>query len=224
LTVDKVYIDIGREAPDRKQYLSKFGVPFEEKRLDIGDYLLGDYNIEYKSWTDFYASMMDGRLWQQLINMRQYKHPMVAVVGDKYKSLYKMSNYRKGRPFVKPEDAIRNGLATIYKSFGTPVMMFDDDKDFCLFIKALYNTLNKEKRKYRPVFHKRKPKSIKEIKENVFCEVPNVSVGKAKLMLENYDYSILSVLGIKRKCNFDKLKNVKGIGDKIVEQMESVFN
>ena len=84
MTVDKVYIDIGREAPNRKQYLYKFNVPIEERRLDIGDYLVGDYIIEYKSWKDFYASMMDGRLWQQLINMKAYQHPLVAVVGNKY--------------------------------------------------------------------------------------------------------------------------------------------
>lgn len=223
LTVDRVYIDIGREAPNRKQYLYKENIPIEEKRLEIGDYLVGDYIIEYKSWTDFYASMTDGRLWTQLANMKQYDHPLVAVVGDKYKSLYKMSNYRRGRQHFQPEDSIRNGLVTIYKSFGIPIMMFENDEDFCKFVATLYKSLNKEKRKYRPVFHKRKPKSLKEVKENLFAEIPNISIGKSKLILENNDYSIMKVLGITQQVNVEKLQEIKGIGNKITEQLEKVF-
>jgi ERCC4-type nuclease len=223
LVVDHVIIDKGREepgreSPRRKQYLYDFGVPFIEQRLDIGDYLIGDYIVEYKSWEDLYASMNDGRLWEQLNNMRQYPHPMIAVVGEKYKALYEMSRFRRGSK-QSLEKTIRSGLVTIYKSFPVPVMMFENDKEFCKFIESLFNSLNKEKRKYRPVFHKRKPKTIEEVKENVVAESRGgVSIGKAKTLLDASGYSIKKMIE-----NVDMLGNVKGIGPKIVKRIKDVF-
>jgi len=230
VTVDCVIIDKGREepgreSPQRKQYLYKFGVPFIEQRLEIGDYLVGDYPIEYKSWEDFYASMMDGRLFEQAKNLCQYKRPMIAVVGDRYKALYNMNKYRKGGGGGNirrgsPDVTIRNGLVTLYKSFPISVMMFDSDKDFCLFVKGLFDSLNKEKRHYRPIFHKRKPKTLKEVKENVMAESRGgISIGKAKILLGAKDYSIRQVIN-----NIDSLKNVKGIGPKIVDRLKEVFD
>jgi len=221
MTVDHVIIDKGREepgkeSPQRKQYLYKFGVPFIEQRLEIGDYLVGNYPIEYKSWEDFYASMLDGRLFEQAKNLCQYARPMIAVVGNKYKALYNMGKYRKG----SPDETIRNGLVTLYKSFPISVMMFENDKEFCLFVKGLYGSLNKEKRKYRPIFHRRKPKSLKEVKENVIAEARGgISIGKSKILLGANNYSIKQVI-----ADIDSLKNVKGIGPKIISRLKEVFD
>ena len=231
MTVDHVIIDKGREepgkeSPQRKKYLYEFGVPFVEQRLEVGDYLLGEYSIEYKSWPDLYASLMDGRLFEQAKNLCQYERPMIAVVGDKFRSLHTMSKYRGrhggGNNFgnrTQPEDAIRNALVTLYRAFPISVMMFDSDKDFCLFLKGLYDSLNKEKRHHRPIFHKRKPKSIKEVKENIMAEARGgISIGKSKTILEANDYSIKRVID-----NIDSLVNVKGIGPKIVDRLKEVF-
>jgi len=214
--INGILIDKGREAPNRKQNLLKMGIPFKEEQLLIGDYLLGDYCIEYKCWEDFYASIMDGRLFEQARNMESYKHPLIAVVGDKYKSLFKMNMYRGGR--TRPEDMIRSALVALYRSFNVSVMMFTDDKDFCKFLGTLYHSLNSDKKKYRPVYHKRKPKDINEVRENVFCEVPGISVGKAKIILKNYDYDINKVL-----ADIDNITDIKGIGKKLQESIAEVF-
>lgn len=215
MTIESVIIDAGREAPNRKQYLYELGIPIEEKRLEVGDYLLGTFCIEYKTWSDFYASMLDGRLWQQLINMKQYDHPMIAVVGDKYKSLFQMAQYRRGQP----EKTILSGLVTIYKSFSTPILMFDNDKDFCEFVAALFKSLNSDKVSHRPVFHRRRSKRINDVKEDVISEARGgVSVGKAKMMLKENDYSIKKLVN-----NLDKLENIKGIGPSIIKRMKEVF-
>ncbi len=214
--IEGIIVDKGLEAPNRKQNLLKLGVPFKEEQLLIGDYLLGDYCIEYKSWTDFYASIIDGRLFEQAINMTQYEHPLIAVVGDKYKSLFKMSMYRGGK--TRPETMIRNALVALYRGFKIPVMMFDNDQDFCKFLGALYYSLNSEKKSHRPVYHARKPKTLKEVQENVLTEIPGISVAKAKMLLIPYQYDILALLS-----DIDNITSIKGVGKKLQKSVAEVF-
>jgi ERCC4-type nuclease len=226
--IDKGREEPGRESPRRKQFLLEFGVPFIEQRLEVGDYLLGEYPIEYKSWGDLYGSILSGRVYEQAFNLQQYKSPMIAVVGDKFRELNELRKFRKygrGKTFHRdPEEIIRTGLATLYKSFNVSIVMFDSDRDFCLFVAAMYKLLNKEPSKYRPIFHKRKagdinnPKELKKIQENVLCEIPKISVGKAQAILKPNRYSLKRVIN-----NPDRLREIKGIGDVIIENMKKVF-
>ena len=43
------------------------------KRLDIGDYIIGDLLIERKTPADFFNSLFDRRLWTQLQNLKDAK-------------------------------------------------------------------------------------------------------------------------------------------------------
>ena len=55
----------------------------ELKRLDIGDYVIGDFAIERKTVEDLFGSVFDGRLWTQLERLKNtYPHTCVIIEGD----------------------------------------------------------------------------------------------------------------------------------------------
>lgn len=55
-----------REPREIERYLTDYGVFFERKLLSCGDYIINNFCIERKTWTDFFESYKDGRLFKQL--------------------------------------------------------------------------------------------------------------------------------------------------------------
>lgn len=55
-----------REPREIERYLTDYGVSFERKLLSCGDYIINNFCIERKTWTDFFESYKDGRLFKQL--------------------------------------------------------------------------------------------------------------------------------------------------------------
>jgi DNA excision repair protein ERCC-4 len=55
----------------------------ELKRLDTGDYVIGDFAIERKTIPDLMGSVFDSRYWKQLENLKNtYPHPCVLIEGE----------------------------------------------------------------------------------------------------------------------------------------------
>ena len=55
-------------------------IPFEQKWIEIGDYVFDDVCFEAKSTTDFLGSVMSKRLWTQLDNMDRHYHTNVVII------------------------------------------------------------------------------------------------------------------------------------------------
>ncbi len=55
-------------------------IPFEQKWIEIGDYVYDDVCFEAKSTTDFLGSVMSKRLWTQLDNMDRHYHTNVVII------------------------------------------------------------------------------------------------------------------------------------------------
>jgi ERCC4-type nuclease len=55
----------------------------ELKRLEVGDYVIGDFAIERKTIPDLMGSVFDTRYWKQLENLKNtYPHPCVLIEGE----------------------------------------------------------------------------------------------------------------------------------------------
>jgi len=65
------------------ELLSKWGVQTRIKKLDVGDYIIGDIGVERKNVHDFYRSIIDKRIFDQLRRLKEaYNNAILIVEGE----------------------------------------------------------------------------------------------------------------------------------------------
>lgn len=68
-----------REPQEIQTYLSQFDICYEIKQLPIGDYIIRDWIIERKTWSDFFASYSSARLYKQLLQLAQQRRSILLI-------------------------------------------------------------------------------------------------------------------------------------------------
>ena len=90
-------------------------VNFEQ--LDIADYLVGSIAVERKTVSDMKASIIDKRIFSQLVNLKQYsEHLFILEEGDDL--LSSMS-----------DNALRGFLLSIALKFKIPIIYTKNEKE-----------------------------------------------------------------------------------------------
>lgn len=82
----------------------EFGMDIEKRTLEIGDYncideksLVGNICIERKKSDDFVGSVMDGRLFKQAIDMKEFFDVAVIIIVGDISKAYIKSNIENGK-------------------------------------------------------------------------------------------------------------------------------
>ena len=180
--------------------------------IECGDYLLPNgFAIERKTGKDLIHSIQDGRLFQQLNNLCQYEHPVLAVITD---NIWKDMFYSRNRHI--PSVYIGT-LSTITSKYPTVTMIFlDSDGEFIKYLVSLHKKLTEEGKSERPSPVMRRARSFRIVMENGLCAVKGISVKSAQRILHHFD-------SIENLCNASKndIEDVKGIGKK---QAEAVYD
>jgi ERCC4-type nuclease len=187
----------------------------EEKniiRLEAGDYIVKDLLIERKSPNDFVSSILNRRIFSQLINMKennQYK-PLLAITGNVWRGL-------ADKRIQNGSSMIFGTFKTIVKDFEIPIIQFDNEKDFIFFLKIC----DKEKNKKKSYLSLPKKKAItdREKKLASLTYIDGVSVEIAKKLLSQFST-------IKNISNVDKSEflQIEGIGKKLSDNIFNFFN
>jgi ERCC4-type nuclease len=187
----------------------------EEKniaRLEVGDYIVGDLLVERKSPNDFVYSILNRRIFSQLINMKennQYK-PLLAITGNVWRGL-------ADKRIQNGSNMIFGTLKTIVKDFEIPVIQFDNEKDFVSFLKICDKEKNKEK-SYLPL-PKKRAITDREKKLVSLTYIDGVSIKIAKKLLSEFS-------SIKNISSADKNEFIKieGLGKKLADNIFNFFN
>ena len=183
--------------------IRKLKVEVDYKKLGVGDVLIGDEDVwERKTMSDFVGSLVDGRIWEQLRNMKKnYKHSMVILEGDLPGTLPNQAYILRKR--------LRMTIASIRHDWRIPVDRTDNIKDTAMFLVAYYSRMGREKRKYyRPV--KKQSKDPRYIVSDVLCALPNIGRKKAEEMLLEYG-SVKNVVNLTAE-EFSKFKGISKSG------------
>jgi Fanconi anemia group M protein len=177
------------------------GASLKIEMLQVADYVLSPRcAVEFKTVEDFAQSIIDGRLLEQLRQLKsQYERPVILVEGTQ--DLFSVRN-------IHP-NAIRGMLATIAVSYGIPIIYTKDTKDTAaqlITIAKREQELNKET--FQPHAEKRQA-TVQEQQEYVVSSLPNVGLNLAKELLAHFK-SVKNVIN----ATEEELKNVNGVGDK----------
>ncbi|MCS7125387.1 MAG: helix-hairpin-helix domain-containing protein [Aigarchaeota archaeon] len=206
-----VIVDKREEKSNIPSLLVKHGVSVRFEVLEVGDYALpGEIVIERKTVNDFISSILDGRLFDQALNLSQVSpHPTFIIEGE----------VRNGLRFFKNENAFWGALASLIYDFKISTLFTSSPEDTAKLISVI--SKRGEERKEIWVKPKKKKLEVSELQISVLTSLPGVGAVTAQRLLKglgslreifNADPNILSAVGkipYKKSVEIHQLINTK---------------
>jgi DNA excision repair protein ERCC-4 len=177
--------------------LMRLGVDVEERRLEAGDYLLGDVAlIERKSVPDLHQSVSRGHFWAQVGKLRRAtRWPYLLIEG---RSLY---------DGCLSAEAVR-GLVIAVCDLGVTVCRSEDVRDSAAWIRRIAARRDAAPARDRPVYAQRPKRRVHDSpSEQALSAARGVSVATARDLLARFG-TLLNVLSASQA----ELESVPGVG------------
>ena len=197
---------------DRERLMARIlhekGHEIEVKRLEIGDFVIGDVCIERKTVSDFVNSIIDRRLFNQIRNMKEmYERQIMVVEGQE--DIYSQRN-------VHP-NAIRGAIASIALDFNISMIRTVDANETADMLISIDRRLSKEGKEIE--LHKKKPISDEEEQEYIISSLPGVGTLLAKNLLREFK-NVKNIFNASEK----ELMKVEGIGKEKAKKIYEIIN
>ena len=205
----KIIIDYREKASGIIDLLKLEDIDIEVKKVPWGDYIINDsITIERKTNRDFLLSIIDGRLFNQISNLKKYcMNPIVLIEGNPYKTDLNFD-----------PNAVRGALISIQAIWYIPTIYShssEDTKDVLLLI-------GKQDETYMDVVPLRggyRPKRLKTKQLYLLQGLPKVGPMTAKRLIEHFR-SVSNVMN----ASVDELAEVDGIGIKTAKSMREALD
>lgn len=104
----------------------KFKIEF--KQLPVADYLIGKTAIERKTISDFKSSIINKRIFSQLLELKQYPNPILIIEGLESQNIY--SGNLHGNAF-------RGFILSIVSEYKVPIIFTLNEKDTAKYLSVL---------------------------------------------------------------------------------------
>jgi len=205
----KISVDYREKPSGLIDLLKKEDVEVEIKKISHGDYLINDsITVERKTARDFLVSIIDGRLFNQLSNLKKYcMNPILLIEGNPYRTDLDFD-----------EMAIRGALISTQAIWYIPtvfsrskkdtrnlLLMIGRQEEACVDVVPLRGGYRPKRRKSRQLF--------------ILQGLPKVGPTVAKRLLEHFR-SVSNVLN----ATVEDLMHVDGIGRISAEMIRDVLD
>src|SRR3989338_49275 len=185
-----------------------------ELKLDSfpnADYILSSrVGVEFKTVHDFVESIIDGRLLQQVKNLKNnFERPLLIIEG--MEDIYSVRNVHA--------NAIRGALSAVAVDFGVPILHTKNVKDTSLMLKTIAKREQEDIGVDFNVHPEKKNLSIKEQQEYIVSSLPGVGTALARPLLK-YFKSVKNVVNAEQK----QLEEVEKIGKKKAERIRDILD
>lgn len=156
---------------------------YKKEKLEIGDFIVGEYVIERKQINDLFNSVLSTRIFTQLERIRNFCEEtgakgMLIIEGSKPSA--KLRKYQK---FINVTELMANFVAT----YNVQVIRTDTLAQTVRFIKELHIYNNKDKSIIRTARAYKRKKSLGDQKKFVLLGFPTIGNKKASDILKRYD-------------------------------------
>src|SRR3989344_3268201 len=158
--------------------LAESNVTLNLERLEYADYVLSSRcGVEIKTVEDFVDSIIDGRLLQQIKNLKNnFERPIIIIEGQR--DIYSVRNIH--------HNAILGMMATIAVSYGIPIVQTRNFKETAGLLQIIARREQDETGRDFNLHADRKPATIKEQQENVVSSFPGINLTLAKPLLRKF--------------------------------------
>jgi DNA excision repair protein ERCC-4 len=205
----KITVDYREKASGLIDLLRCENVRIEVRKVSFGDYVINDaITIERKTARDFLISLIDGRLFNQLSNLKKYCiHPILLIEGNPFKT---------GLDF--DEMAIRGALISTQAIWYVPIIYSRGKEE----TKGIILMIGRQDEAYMDVIPLRggyRPRRLKSRQLFVLQGLPRVGPTAAKRLLEHFK-------SVSRAMNapVEDLIQVEGIGRISAEKIREVLD
>lgn len=213
----KIIVDHRERNSGIIEELHKHELDVAVQELKIADYIVQSTNsegktqsvgVERKTKNDFLNSIIDHRLTEQLLVLKEnFDIPILVLEGDE--NIYEIRDFHP--------NAIRGMLSSIAIDFQIPIIPTKNFRDTAALLAIIAKRLEKP-RKNLTLLTKRKPLSIKEMQEYIVQSLPSVGPTLAKSLLKKFR----SVEGI-TKATKEDLQKVDKIGPKKASKIKKIL-
>jgi len=186
-------------------FSKKANIDFQ--KLEVGDYEIGEFLIERKTFPDFISSMINKRLQEQLINLKKSKRPLLLVEGN-----YTNQSNSKIHP-----NAIKGMILSIQLDFQVPIINTKDENDTVDFLILLAKRQEKEKQEFsiRP---SRNLKNLEEQKLFILEGFPGIGPTLSKSLLEKFK-TLKNIFNAKE----EDLQNIPKFDEKKLDNFKRIL-
>ena len=184
--------------------LSLMGVSLELKQLPIADYILSErVGIERKSAPDFNDSVKDGRLFNELFELKSnFVRPILILEGD---------------PFINSninQNALYGAITSIILNLGITIYKTNNPSDSAMFIYQLAKKEQSDTKKEFKLRFDKKPIEITSLLEYIVAGIPGINALRAKNLLRELK-SLQKIFN----ADIGDLMSVENIGKKIAQEI-----
>ncbi|MBW2983672.1 DEAD/DEAH box helicase [Candidatus Woesearchaeota archaeon] len=207
----KIFADYREKGSGTIKELVELGADLKLEKLENADYLLSSrVGIEVKTTEDFVNSIIDGRLLQQIKELRRnFERPVVLIEGTD--DIYSVRNVHA--------NAIRGMLATIAVSYGIPILHSSNPKETAALLNIIAKREQEVTGKDFTLHGEKRAFSMKDMQEYIVSALPGVGATLAKPLLKALG-SVKNVVN----ASVDELKEVEKIGPKKAKQIRDVVD
>lgn len=204
-----IYAD-NQEKSSRILEILKHRCELKIKKLPVADYLLSKrIAVERKTADDFLSSMVDGRLFRQMKELKEnFKTPLMIIEGN---GLF--SSGRRIHP-----NAIRGALAAVSIDYGIPIIKTGNNLETAEMLLAIARREQLDRKKLVAVRGRKKAKSINHYQEYLVAGLPKINTQTARKLLKHF--------GSPEKifaASESELRQVDGVGPKLARRIRLVL-
>lgn len=180
------------------------------KKLPVADYLLSKrVAVERKTASDFLSSMVDGRLFRQMGELKEnFKMPLLILEGN---GLF--NGERKIHP-----NAIRGALVSISLDYGIPIIKTESPLETSEMLLAIAKREQLDRKKSVSIRGRKKAKSLNHYQEYLVAGLPKINTQTARKLLKHF--------GSPEKifaASEGELRQVDGVGPKLARRIRLVL-
>ena len=184
--------------------LSLMGASLKLKQLPVADYILSErVGIERKSAQDFNDSVKDGRLFNELFELKNnFVRPILLLEGD---------------PFINSNinrNALYGAITSIILNLGITIYKTTDPADSAMFIYQLAKKEQSVSKMEVKLRFDKKPIEITSLLEYIVAGIPGINALRAKNLLRELK-SLQEIFN----AEIGDLMNVENIGKKIAQEI-----
>jgi len=205
----KIRVDYREKASGLVDLLKTEDVFIEVKKVPYGDYVINDsITIERKTAKDFLVSIIDGRLFNQLSNLKKHcLNPILLIEGNPYKAELNFDPL-----------AIKEALLSAQAIWYIPVIFSRSKED----TRNILLMIGKQDQTYMDVVPLRggyRPKRLKSKQLYLLQGLPQIGPLLAKRLIEHF-HSVSHVMN----ASIEELTEVDGIGRASAEKIREVLD
>ncbi|MBI5332638.1 MAG: hypothetical protein HZB65_03630 [Candidatus Aenigmarchaeota archaeon] len=207
-----IYIDHRESATRIPDILGRHeNIEIIKKQLGVADYLLSSrVAVERKTVDDFLQSLIDGRLFKQLKNLKQsYTKPLLIIEGEE--SIFESRN-------IHP-NAVAGALASIAIANSIPILWTKTQKETAYLLYTIATREQTELKKNIAIRERISSPSMNKQQEFIISGLPSISATLAKRLLSHFKTPAAVFT-----ASEEDLQQVEGIGKEKAQTIRKVLS